>query len=55
MPSARSRSVVGQKLTLVPAAPYQAMSAAVRWVACTAVCSGPPKPCSASSAVGVLP
>ena len=36
MPSARSRSVVGQKQTLVRLCPSRRMSPSVRWVACTA-------------------
>ena len=55
MPSARSRSVVGQKQTLVRLSPSSRMSSSVRWVACTAVVSGPSAPASASSWVGVMP
>ena len=41
MPSARSRSVVGHRHTPVPEPPSSAMSASVRWVACTAVVRRP--------------
>ncbi len=54
-PSPRSRSVVGQKQLWVPVAPRWAMSSEVRWVACTALVSGPSTPWSASSWAGVAP
>ncbi|CAM3572520.1 hypothetical protein STAL104432_25625 [Streptomyces albus] len=55
MPSARSRSVVGHMHTPVPDRPIRRMSSLSRWVAWTAVVRGVSTPCSASSAVGVMP
>ena len=50
MPSARSRSVVGQRQHQQPAASRAAaMSGSVRWVACTAVKRSPSAPASAST------
>ena len=54
-PSPRSRSVVGQKDTNARAAPSSAMSSSVRCVAWTAEVSGPRRPWSARSRVGVTP
>ena len=53
MPSARSRSVVGQKQTEAP--PRAVMSAAVRWVAWTAVNRPPTRPAPARTSTGVRP
>ena len=55
MPSARSRSVVGQKQQQHRAPPSAAMSASSRWVACTAVNRSSSAPASASTPVGVEP
>ena len=41
IPSARSRSVVGQRQTAVPVAPRRATSSPVRWVAWTGWSAGP--------------
>ena len=55
IPSARSRSVVGHRQQVAPAPPSRATSAAVTWVAWTAVKLPDSAPASASSAVGVRP
>ena len=55
MPSARSRSVVGQKQAVVRDEPSSLMSRSLMWVACTAVVRGPSSPASSSSSVGVRP
>ena len=55
MPSARSRSVVGQTQQHAAAPPRSPTSASVRCVAWTAVKRALSAPASASSAVGVLP
>ena len=55
MPSARSRSVVGQRQAVTPAPPSSATSSSVRWVAWTAVKRSDSAPASASSPVGVRP
>ena len=52
IPSARSRSVVGQKQHQHAAPPSSSASASVRWVAWTAVNRSPSTPRSASSPVG---
>ena len=41
MPSARSRSVVGQKHACTARSPSRDTSSASRWVACTTVVAGP--------------
>ena len=55
MPSARSRSVVGQKQAPVPVPPSSSMSRSVRCVAWMLVRSWPSAPASSSSSVGVQP
>lgn len=54
-PSARSRSVVQHIEMRVAEPPSRAMSVLLRWVACTAVVSGPSTPAAASSSTGVDP
>ena len=53
MPSARSRSVVGQMQAPVPVPPSSSMSCSVRWVAWMLVRLLPSAPASSSSSVGV--
>ena len=55
IPSARSRSVVGQKQAVVRVAPRRATSSPVRWVAWTAVVRGPRTPADSARAAGVRP
>src|SRR5207237_844017 len=54
-PSARSRSVVGQRQTVDRVPPSSAMSACDRWVAWTAVKRRPSAPAWSSNAAGVSP
>ena len=55
MPSARSRSVVGQRQQVEPASPRSPMSTSVICVACTAVKRSLSAPASASTPVGDRP